>query len=143
MQRIYMKRFVKISAVSAVILGLTVLGVSNAQAGGWPIAAGIASGVAAGAIVGTVVAAAVAQPVYYGYPAPAYTYAAPAYPAPAYAAAVPQPPIQGYAPAPATVVVPAAPVYYYPRVYPYYYPWVRGGAYWGRPYYGYRAYRRW
>jgi hypothetical protein len=116
-----MKKLLKIFAVSAVILSLTALGVSNARASGWPIAAGVASGVAAGAIVGTAVAAAAAQPVYYGYPAPVYTYGAPAYPAPAYAALG----------------------YYYPRVYPYYYPWFRGGPYWGRSYHGYRPHRRW
>jgi hypothetical protein len=126
MQRIYMKKLMKISVVSAAILSLTALGVGNAHAAGWPIAAGIASGVATGAIVGTAVATAAAPPAYYAYPPPVYA-------APGYATV---------APAPGPVVVAAAP-YYYPRVgYPYYYPGWRVGWGWGRPFYGGHYYHR-
>ncbi len=123
-----MKNLVKIFAVSTAILSLTTLGVDNARAGGWPIAAGVMSGVAAGAIVGTAIATAAAPPIY-AYPPPAYGYgyAAPAYAAPGYAA---------------PVVVPPAPYYYPPVAYRAYYPGVRFGWGWGRPY-GYRHFHRW
>lgn len=131
-KRFYMKTFVKICAVSGAVLSLTALGVSNANAGGWPIAAGVAAGVTAGAIVGTAVAASTAPPPVYYAPGP-YAYAAPAAPV-------------AVAP-PAPVVVAAAPAYYpyyaYPRVYPYpyYYPGYRVGWGWGHPGRGYRGYR--
>jgi hypothetical protein len=113
-ERTNMKTYAKISAAAAVILALAGAGVSNARAGGWPVAAGVVGGFAAGAIVGTTLANPVPPPVYYAYPPPVY--AAPVY-------------------VPAPVVAPAAPVYYCPApvVYPGYYPPVRLGVCWGRP----------
>jgi hypothetical protein len=126
-ERLDMKTFMKTSCVAALILAAATFGAPKAQAGGWPIAAGVVGGVAFGTAVGVTVAS--AQPVYYS---PSY-YA----PAPVYAPA--------YVPAPVAV---AAPYVYAPRVvvgapYPYYYPYVRAGFGWGpRYYYGGRYYRR-
>jgi hypothetical protein len=117
MQRMNMKKFTKITAVAAVVLALTTAGVSNAQAGGWPVAAGVVGGLAVGTAVGATVATTYAAPPAY------YPYAPAAYPAPYYA--------PYYAP---------APVYYpyAPAVYPYYYPAVRFGVHGGYPRYYHR-----
>jgi hypothetical protein len=135
-----MKTLTKSIMTGAVAVALVTLGTQQAQAGGWPIAAGVVGGLAAGTIIGASIASASA-PAYYGYtapvyPAPGYAYATPAYPAPA----------------PVVAVAPA----YYPRVvvaapYPYWYPGIRAGYAWGprfgygyayRGYGGYRGYRR-
>ena len=120
-----MKNYVKVSAVAAVILALTAAGVSEARAGGWPIAAGVVGGFAAGTIVGAAIAQSAPPPAYCVYPQPFY--AAPVC-------------------APVPWVIQPAPVYYspVPVVYPCYYSPARLGAYFGRPYFGrpYHYFRR-
>src|SRR5580658_1333635 len=131
-----MKRFVKTSVIAALALAMTTFGAVQAQAWGWPVAAGVFGGLAVGTAVGVTVANA-AAPVYYSYPAPVY--AAPRYCAPA--------PVASYAPGPAVVAVAPGPAYYGPRaVYSAPYPYYRAGFGWGpRYYYGghyYYHYRR-
>jgi hypothetical protein len=118
-QRISMKKLIKIPAVAAVILSLATTGVSSARAGGWPVAAGAVGGFAVGTMVGRAVAYC-PPPAYYVYPPRVYV-----------------------APwcAPAPVIVAPAPVCCVPAplVYPYYYPPVRLGYFAARPHY----LRRW
>ena len=149
----------KTSVVAALALAMATFGTSNAQAGGWPIAAGVLGGLAVGTAIGATVASANAPtyvypaysyPVYSSYPAYA------TYPAPAYRTVAPviqpvqqiapQPDVQTVAPSPTVYVQQPAPVYYpstvvYAAPYPYVYPYVRFG--WGYPRYAYRGYRRW
>ena len=122
-----MKTMTKSIMAGALALALVTVGTPQAQAGGWPVAGAVVGGLAAGAVIGATVASA-AAPAYYGYPAPAYPapaygYAAPVYPAPVY-----------YCPRPVVVAAP----------FPYVYPGVRTGYWWGPRYhygYGYRGYR--
>ena len=67
MQRINMKKLMKVPAVAAVVLTLATAGVSNARAGGWPVAAGVVGGFAVGAMVGRTVAYC-PPPACYVYP---------------------------------------------------------------------------
>jgi hypothetical protein len=116
-----MKTITKSILAGAVALALVTVGTSQAQAGGWPIAAGVVGGLAVGTAVGAAVANSSA-PAYYGYPGPVY----PGY---AYSAPVPV----GYCPQPVVVAAPG----------PYFYPGFRAGFGWGRGYhygYGYRGY---
>jgi hypothetical protein len=139
LRKVYMKTLTKSLIAGAVALALVTVGTQQAQAGGWPIAAGVVGGLAAGTVIGATVASASA-PAYYGYPAPvypapAYGYAAPVYPGPVVA------PAPAYYPRPVVVAAP----------YPYYYgyPGFRAGFGWGPGYRygygyrgGYRGYRR-
>jgi len=121
-----MKTMTKSILAGAVALAMVTVGTPQAQAGGWAVAGGVMRGLAVGTVVGATIANASA-PAYYAYPGPAYAYVGPAYPAPAPAYYCP----------PAVVV--AAP-------FPYVYPGMRAGYWWGPRYrygYGYRGYRRW
>ncbi len=62
-----MKTITKSILAGAVALALVTVGTSQAQAGGWPIAAGVVGGLAVGTAVGAAVANSSA-PAYYGYP---------------------------------------------------------------------------
>jgi hypothetical protein len=100
-----MKSFTKVTAVAALVLSLASVGVTNARAAGWPVAAGVAGGFVAGAVITRAVADCPA-PGYYVYPQRVFV-------APACA--------------PAPVVVAPAPICYapVPAVYPAYCPPLR------------------
>src|SRR5271168_3269652 len=115
--------------ILAAVMSLALAGsqVQTAQAGGWPIAAGVIGGLA----VGTAIGASVAHPVYYA-PAPAYYYPPTTYYQPAPAVTYQAPVVYAQ---PAPTVVYAQPGYVAAPV-------ITFGFGFGRPYWGnYRGYR--
>jgi hypothetical protein len=72
MRRINMKKFLKISAVVAVVLAVATVGVFTARAAGWPEPLRRVRGFAAGPVVGRAVVNWPAPAAFYAYPQTAY-----------------------------------------------------------------------
>jgi hypothetical protein len=130
-----MKTFMKTMIAAGVALTLVTAGSNQAQAGGWPIAAGVFGGLAVGTAVG--VAVATSHPVYVS---PAYPVYVPAPQPVVVTVAVPVQPVVAAAPVCLPAVSPIycpGPVAIGPR-WGYGYPYARVG--WG--YYPHRYFYR-